>query len=192
MVWDVGHWFALGDFVAKGSPIDAVGVAVATMGGILVYAGIRGYSIMAVIGNLVTGKPITNGVTITNPLQTPSLSSPDTSSPAYSTPTGSTQSIGQALASQMGWEGSEWTALQTLWNGESGWNAHAQNPSSGAYGIPQALPYTKMPKAAWPESKGGKSDPATQIQWGLNYIKGRYGSPSMALAFWQRQNPHWY
>lgn len=175
----------------KGSPMDAVGVSVALIGGVLVYAGIRGYSILALAGNLVTGKPITNGVDVTNPLQTPSAA-PDTSSGGYSAPTGSAQSIGQVLASQMGWEGSEWTALQTLWNGESGWNPHADNPTSHAYGIPQALPYSKMPKAAWPESKGGKSDAATQIQWGLDYIKARYNKPSMALAFWQNQHPHWY
>ena len=170
--------------------LDGTGLAVTLIGGVLIYSGIRGFSVMKVAENLVTGRPITTDVDVTNPLSTPGKV--DDSTGSYSAPTGGAQSIGLQLASAMGWEGSQWTALQTLWNGESGWNPKAKNPSSGAYGIPQALPYTKMPKAAWPESAGGKSDAATQIQWGLNYIKGRYGSPQMALAFWNRQNPHWY
>lgn len=169
------------------SPLDGVGIAVTTIGGILVYAGIRGYSVMAVVENLVTGKPITNGVTVTNPLTTPGTVT-DTPAPSG----GSPRAIGRQLASQMGWDGSQWTALDNLWEHESGWNPKAKNPSSGAYGIPQALPYSKMPKTAWPESAGGNSDATAQIQWGLNYIKGRYGTPGMAWAFWQRQNPHWY
>jgi hypothetical protein len=105
---------------------------------------------------------------------------------------GSPKAIGKAMAANMGWTGAQWSALEELWNGESNWNPKAKNPSSGAYGIPQALPHTKMPKKAWPESAGGQSDAQTQIQWGLNYIKGRYGNPVMALAFWKRQKPHWY
>jgi len=177
--------------MAKGGAIDGPGLVAATIGGILVYAGIKGYSILAVIQNLITGKPITTDVSVTNPLKTPGTVPADGNS-GYSTPTGGPQSIGQVLASNMGWEGAEWTALVELWNGESNWNPHAKNPSSGAYGIPQALPYTKMPKAAWPEDKGGQSDPSAQIQWGLSYIKGRYGSPRMALAAWKGRSPHWY
>ena len=163
-----------------------------TIGGILVYAGIKGYSILAVIENLVIGKPITTNVSVTNPLTTPGNAPSSDGSTGYVTPSGGPQAIGQALASNMGWEDAEWTALVQLWNVESNWNPHADNPSSHAYGIPQALPYTKMPKAAWPESKGGQSDPATQIQWGLDYIKQRYGTPRMALAAWQSRHPHWY
>ena len=178
--------------MAKNSPIDGPGLTVAAIGGILVYAGIKGYSVLAVIQNLVTGKPITTDVSVTNPLTTPGTVTSNSGSSGYSTPTGGPQSIGLTLASNMGWTGAEWTALQELWNKESGWNPHAKNPSSGAYGIPQALPYSKMPKAAWPEDKGGQSDPTAQIQWGLEYIRGRYGSPRMALAAWKSRNPHWY
>lgn len=170
-------------------PFDSVGIAVTTVGGILVYAGIRGYSVLAVVQNLVTGKPITTGVNVTNPLSTGEQA---TDSPAPVSGAGSPKAIGQNMASAMGWQGSQWTALETLWDGESNWNPKAENKSSHAYGIPQALPWTKMPKKAWPERAGGSSDAATQIQWGLNYIKGRYGSPGMALAFWQKQSPHWY
>jgi hypothetical protein len=100
------------------------------------------------------------------------------------------QQIGQQLAGGFGWgSGSEWDALVRLWTNESGWDWLIPNyQGSGAYGIPQALPASKMSSAGadW------KTNPATQIRWGLNYIKQRYGSPSRALAFWMRQNPHWY
>jgi hypothetical protein len=69
---------------------------------------------------------------------------------------------------------------------ESGWNHTAMNPSSGAYGIPQSLPGTKMATAGadW------QTNPATQISWGLGYISGRYGSPCNAWAHSQAVN--WY
>jgi hypothetical protein len=77
-------------------------------------------------------------------------------------------------------------ALDQLWAHESGWNQFAENPSSGAYGIPQALPGSKMVSAGadW------RTNPATQITWGLGYIRDRYGSPSAAWSFWQANN--WY
>ncbi len=111
------------------------------------------------------------------------------------TPQGSSaatnQNTGKLLAAAYGWSsGQQWDDLVKLWNQESGWNNRAENPSSGAYGIPQALPYSKMPKAAWPERYGGKSDPTAQIGWGLSYIKGRYGSPEAAWAHEVQYN--WY
>lgn len=96
---------------------------------------------------------------------------------------GGNKAMGQLLAAAFGWgTGGEWNALVQLWDRESGWNNHADNPSSHAYGIPQALPYTKMPQSAWPESAGGSSNAQAQIGWGLTYIKERYGSPEIALA----------
>lgn len=81
---------------------------------------------------------------------------------------------------------SQWGALRELWTRESGWNHLAENPSSGAYGIPQSLPASKMASAGadW------RTSPATQILWGLRYIRGRYGSPSAALSFHDSHN--WY
>jgi hypothetical protein len=69
--------------------------------------------------------------------------------------------------------------LVDIWNRESGWRYDAENPSSGAYGIPQALPGSKMASAGadW------QTDPATQIRWGLGYIKAIYGDPCQAWAF---------
>lgn len=81
---------------------------------------------------------------------------------------------GQLLV-QYGWAG-QFSCLDALWGAESGWNVYAENPSSGAYGIPQALPASKMASAGpdW------RSDAATQINWGLGYIRALYGSPCTA------------
>lgn len=73
-----------------------------------------------------------------------------------------------------------WTDWQMLWNRESGWNQMAYNASSGATGIPQSLPYTKMPRAAWLPSQGGSANVHAQETWGIGYIQGRYGNPANA------------
>lgn len=86
------------------------------------------------------------------------------------------------------WNDAEWQCLVTLWDHESGWNYQATNPSSGAYGIPQALPGSKMATAGQDWEKNA----ATQIKWGLNYIHERYGTPCAAWSFWQAQPGHWY
>ena len=84
-----------------------------------------------------------------------------------------------------GWSENDFTSLVSLWNRESGWNPHAGN-SSGAYGIPQALPGSKM--AAYGDDYLDNGE--TQIKWGLNYIKTTYGSPSAAWAHFVRSG--WY
>lgn len=177
-------------------PIDSVGLTAVGMGSVLLYAGIKGYSVLAVLQNLITGKPIATGVT-SKPLSSGIAAPPVDPSNVAGTALGGNQAFlsgNQVIARPMldayGWNDAEWSALVNLWTKESSWNNHAQNPSSGAYGIPQALPYTKMSKAAWPESAGGKSDASAQISWGLTYIKSRYGSPTMAWAFHQKNN--WY
>lgn len=85
-----------------------------------------------------------------------------------------------------GWTEADFQALVKLWNKESGWNYKATNGSSGAYGIPQSLPGDKMASAGadW------KTNPQTQVNWGLDYIAKRYGSPSAA---WQHSvATNWY
>lgn len=81
---------------------------------------------------------------------------------------------------------SEFQCLVWVWDRESGWRWNATNPSSGAYGIPQALPADKLATAGsdWKDNAG------TQISWGLNYIRDRYGSPCGAQSFWRAHN--WY
>lgn len=100
---------------------------------------------------------------------------------------GSPKAIGQSMAAMKGWTGNEWSSLAELWTRESNWNPTAENKSSGAYGIPQALPASKLPAAG---QKSGGSSASAQIGWGLNYIQERYGSPSKAVAFHDRMN--WY
>lgn len=101
-------------------------------------------------------------------------------------PAGSVKEIGQRLAAARGWTGGEWTCLELLWERESGWNHQAANPSSGAYGIPQALPGSKMGSAGadW------ATNPATQIEWGLGYIGDRYGTPCGAWG--HSESVGWY
>jgi hypothetical protein len=86
--------------------------------------------------------------------------------------------IGCALMINAGFPISQFGCLNKLWNKESGWNHRAENPSSGAYGIPQSYPGNKMRSAGadW------RTNPATQIKWGLGYIKGRYQSPCGAWS----------
>ena len=95
-------------------------------------------------------------------------------------PSGSPQHIAMAMLGSYGWSSSQFGCLQSLWNAESGWNVYASNPS-GAYGIPQALPGSKMASAGpdW------QSNAATQIRWGLGYIRAMHGSPCRAWAHQQ-------
>ncbi|MEW1842630.1 transglycosylase SLT domain-containing protein [Nonomuraea angiospora] len=92
--------------------------------------------------------------------------------------------LGQVV--QRSWNLQEFRCLDNLWTRESNWNHHAVNRSSGAYGIPQALPAGKMRGAG----RDWKSNPETQIRWGLSYIKGRYGRPCGAWGHWRSHN--WY
>lgn len=97
---------------------------------------------------------------------------------------GSLQEYARGRLSQLGFnDPSEWQALQQLWQKESGWNPNAVNKGSGAFGIAQILP------SAHPTAKRNMSA-QEQIEWGLNYIRNRYGSPSKAWQHSQRKN--WY
>ena len=111
--------------------------------------------------------------------------SSSSSAASYTTPVGTAQTYAAKAVAARGWAPSEFSCLVSLWNRESGWNTHAANPS-GAYGIPQALPGSKMASAGgdWQNSY------ATQITWGLGYISGSYGSPCGAWAHSNAYN--WY
>jgi len=116
-----------------------------------------------------------------------SSSSGSSSSSSSSTPSsGSPRAIAQDMLSEYGWGQDQWSCLNSLWQRESGWNPQARNPSSGAFGIPQALPGSKMASAG----SDWQTNPATQIRWGLGYIKSRYGSPCGAWA--KSQAVGWY
>jgi hypothetical protein len=97
----------------------------------------------------------------------------------------SAQGIAYGLLSSYGFSTSQWGCLDDLWNQESGWRYNAEN-ASGAYGIPQALPGSKMASAG----PNWQTNPTTQIKWGLGYIKSLYGTPCGA---WDHEEADgWY
>lgn len=99
---------------------------------------------------------------------------------------GANQALGHSMMLAYGFGEDQWPCLLDLWNRESGWNQYKANyQGSGAYGIPQALPGSKM-------GAGWETDAAVQIQWGLGYIKGRYVNPCGALNAFMSRSPHWY
>ncbi|SRR5216683_3564025 len=168
------------------------------VGAIVVYSGLKGKGIGATTREVIAGH---------NPQQTATLSSVQITSAsdasAATAGTGATapvgpqatgnakanQAIAYPLALARGWGGNEWQALRDLWNQESGWNQYAYNPS-GATGIPQSLPATKMPLGARLASQGGRASALLQILWGLKYIADTYGRPSVA---WQHEVANnWY
>lgn len=99
--------------------------------------------------------------------------------------TGDPKSIARAMLAERG-QADQFGCLDRLWTKESGWRHTATNPSSGAYGIPQSLPASKMASAG----SDWRTNPATQIRWGLGYISDRYGSPCAAWRHSQARN--WY
>ncbi|MEV2276421.1 transglycosylase SLT domain-containing protein [Nocardiopsis sp. NPDC049922] len=101
--------------------------------------------------------------------------------------TGDARALARDMVLAEGWAASEFDdCLEPLWQKESNWNHTAQNPSSGAYGIPQSLPGDKMAS----HGDDWRTNPATQIAWGIDYIKGRYGTPCEAWAHSQANG--WY
>jgi hypothetical protein len=114
-----------------------------------------------------------------------SSSSSRSSSSSHSAPSGSPRQIAQQILASEGRSG-QFSCLDSLWAQESGWNVYAQNPGSGAYGIPQALPGSKMASAG----SDWQTSAATQIHWGLSYIDSTYGSPCAAWS--HEQSSGWY
>lgn len=96
------------------------------------------------------------------------------------------QQYAYSLFGNYGWSEYDYQCLISLWEKESGWNSYSKNSSSGAYGIPQALPGSKMASAG----SDWETNYQTQIKWGLSYIQGRYGSPSNAWSHFQSKG--WY
>lgn len=92
--------------------------------------------------------------------------------------------LGKSMMLEAGFGEDQWSCLDNLWTRESGWDQHKSNyGGSGAYGIPQALPGSKM-------GPGWEDDAVVQINWGLNYIKGRYSTPCGAWSAFQSKG--WY
>jgi hypothetical protein len=175
------------------SKMDGPGLTAVSAGIIFTWAGIKGYSPLKAFANIVNGKHPNEGQNVT-PLTASDPNTPNSGIGVFGGTVSATgnKKIAQQLAIQMGhgdWTtGKQWSDWVALWDGESGWSEKAYNNSSGATGIPQALPGNKMATAGadW------KTNPATQIKWGIGYIADRYGSPSAAYAAWQSRSPHWY
>ncbi|MCD9872689.1 transglycosylase SLT domain-containing protein [Streptomyces guryensis] len=108
-----------------------------------------------------------------------------TAAPAHAATADSAASA-QAIAHKMIPSAAQYNAFSKIVERESGWNITATNSSSGAYGLVQALPGSKMASAG----SDWKTNPRTQIKWGLDYMNSRYGSPTGAWAFWQANG--WY
>lgn len=180
--------------------VKPVTLGVLAAGIVVLWAGATDRSPASVLKNLFTGvnpkSAAQGGSDITTDAYTSGISdaSNDSDSSESDAAGGSAavnQGIARLLATPYGWSvGQSWSDLVSLWNRESSWNNKAQNPSSGAYGIPQALPYTKMPKSAWPPANGGSANAGAQISWGLSYIKSRYGNPVNAWA--HEETNGWY
>jgi len=96
------------------------------------------------------------------------------------------RSVAAAMVADRGWSSEQMSCLDSLWSKESGWQWDADNPTSSAYGIPQALPGSKMASAGadW------ETNPVTQIRWGLGYIEASYGTPCSAWSHSQAND--WY
>lgn len=124
----------------------------------------------------------------TKAFATPTPTGSGTSSPPIVVDPNSAQGIAQKMVAARGWSDADFSCLVQMWDHESGWRVNATNAYSGAYGIPQALPGSKMASVGpdW------QTNPATQITWGLNYIQGRYSTPCGAWAFWNSHSPGWY
>ena len=104
--------------------------------------------------------------------------------PPPSDPTAA-ESTAKSMLASFGFSSTQWPCLYDIWQRESGWNVYAENAASGAYGIPQSLPGDKMASAGadW------QTDAATQISWGLGYIKSVYGTPCQA---WSNEESYGY
>ena len=141
------------------------------------------------VGGVEVGRSILAEVEVTAPVdevvRVGTFTGPDLSAVAPVEP-GTSRAIGYELLLARGWGDTEWACLDALFAKESGWRVNAYNASSGAYGIPQSLPGSKMGTVAddW------QTNPATQITWGLNYITGRYGTPCGAWA--HADSKGWY
>jgi hypothetical protein len=139
--------------------------------------------------NTATQNTVTqNTVTQNTGTAQPAASTQPSPSATASAPvaSGSPQRIAQAMLASFGWSSSQFSCLDPLWAHESGWSVTAYNAGSGAYGIPQALPGSRMASAG----PNWQTNAATQIRWGLEYIKGTYGSP--CAAWDHEQATGWY
>jgi resuscitation-promoting factor RpfB len=185
-------------------PLKAGYLLLAAGGGVFIWSGLKNKSVSSAFRQLAGGDSPTGATTAGLGVSgvTPTAAPGTTVGGAAATgltginpgglpgQAGSTVASYQAYAFSLfpsyGWGADQEGPLIDLWNRESGWSVSAKNPSSGAYGIPQALPASKMASAG----SDWETNPATQIKWGLGYIKATYGSPAEAWAHEEAEG--WY
>lgn len=189
---------------------SGAGLAALSAGALLLYGGITGKSPLTALHSIILGNdPRTDPATQAILSSLPHTQSDQPLSgtgavgggTAHVVARGANQKAAQLLLAHYGWGPDQMTPLISLWDKESGWSNTADTRQTGAggdhpgspvfaYGIAQARPATKYPKAGQPPDLGGSADPETQIRWGLSYIKSRYGSPAAA---WQHEVANnWY
>lgn len=176
---------------------------VAGLGVLLVWSGIKGKKVTQVLKDIIAGKSPTQAAsTSITGTKAGANAAGDIAGDAAGLGGGDTgasdavavknQAIAAPMASLYGWAPgtSNWTSLLQLWNKESGWNNHAENAGSGAYGIAQALGHG--PSNQYPAGPANPpiSSATAQIAWGLQYIKSTYGNPNAAWAHEVANN--WY
>ena len=172
--------------------VKATYLLMAGGGAILLWSGLKGHKWTTTLRSVLSGQPVPHTQELAISTAPGAYSGSGTpAGPTPNTGPGGTpsknQAIGKVLAARYGWStGAQWAALVALWTRESGWDNKARNPTSGAYGIPQALPPSKMGLLANPPV----SSATAQILWGLKYIKDRYGDPINAEA--HEQSNGWY
>lgn len=180
--------------------INGFSLAYTAVGGVVLWSGIKGTTITTTFRGLLSGQaPVANQEPISPSIAIQSDLNTGTAIPgvtvgippgvaAGGSPTAN-KALGLAMAAAYGWAGpGEWPYLESGWQEESGWSQYAafnkSSPYNSAYGIPQANPGTKMASAG----SDWKTNPATQIKWGLSYIKATYGAPSKVPG-WSPNGP---
>jgi hypothetical protein len=186
--------------------VNGVSLAYTATGAVVLWSGIKGTSVSDTFRSLLSGQPDT---TVTEPITGSAGTAAGTGGTAPAGNTGASsasaaanQAIARLLAAPYGWStGQQWADLVSLWNRESNWESNIINPSSGAFGIAQALGHGVNPGVCplvvepggtvygrnvtinqYPSSAANSGDAASQISWGLPYIRDTYGSPSAAWA----------
>jgi hypothetical protein len=149
-------------------------------GSLLLYSALKGKSFTGALHSVISGQAPGMAGDVSIPGSTGTGRGGGTGGvPPSPASAAKNKAIAQAMCAAVGWVGPQWTAFtQIVGEEDASWDVHAQNPS-GAYGIPQALPGSKMASAGpdWQNSA------ATQIKWMIGYIRTRYGTPVKAQAF---------
>jgi len=165
-------------------PANGVAVTAGLIGAGLLVSAVYNKSLLKTTKDVISG---TDPRTAPGSVTSGSGSAGAGTAPAAPSNVSGNVGLGKLLAAAYGWStGAQWNALYALWERESGWSNVADNASSGAYGIPQALPPSKMGVAANPPV----SSASAQILWGLSYIKSTYGNPVAAWA--HEESAGWY